>query len=70
MKSQSDKDENVFQRFKLVLANTGLIQMLSHYQQATNENTGVVLGYRSFTPEFTAANGKTRVTLSLSLISI
>jgi hypothetical protein len=49
--ASSSKD--VFQHFKMILANTGLIQMLAHYQQ-TKKKDAVVLGYTSIPDQFLA----------------
>jgi hypothetical protein len=47
--TSSSKD--VFQHFKMILANTGLIQMLTHYQQ-TKKKDAVVLGYTKVPDQF------------------
>jgi hypothetical protein len=47
--ASSSKD--VFQHFKMILANTGLIQMLAHYQQ-TKKKDAVVLGYTKIPDQF------------------
>jgi hypothetical protein len=49
--ASSSKD--VFQNFKMILANTGLIQMLAHYQQ-TKKKDSVVLGYTKIPDQFLA----------------
>jgi hypothetical protein len=47
--ASSSKD--VFQHFKMILANTGLIQMLAHYKQ-TKKKDAVVLGYTKIPDQF------------------
>lgn len=45
--------KDVFQHFKMILANTGLIQMLAHYHQ-TKKKGAVVLGYTQIPDQFLA----------------
>jgi hypothetical protein len=42
----------LFSNLKMILANTGLIQMLAHYQQRRKVNSGTVLGYSKIPPHF------------------
>jgi hypothetical protein len=53
--------KDVFQHFKMILANTGLIQILAHYQQTRNKEN-IVLGYANIPDHFTShgSNGSTK----------
>lgn len=57
------KEVFLFQHFKMILANTGLIQILAHYEQ-TRKKDNTVLGYTKIPNQFayhgSAAKGKQR----------
>jgi hypothetical protein len=57
----SGDTKSVFHHFQMILANTGLIQMLSLYQKTTHgSKTDIVLGYEQIPAEYFVASGKAR----------
>jgi hypothetical protein len=60
MQSDESQAKNFFQHFKMILANTGLIQMLKNYEKTRKDN--VIIGYTRSPSEFIASESplKTR----------